>query len=483
MAAHLGLMSPSDDRSGETMATCVVTDSREARPGALFVCVPGERVDGHDFAARAVERGAAAVLASRPLPDVAAPVLLVEDTVRALGSLAALWRGKTRAKVVGVTGTAGKTSLKEALAQVLAVRGKTARNALNHNNQIGMPCTVLNTDGDEDFWVIEAGISHAGDMDELAPVIRPDLGLILNVGPGHTEGLGDRGVAWHKARLLAHLARGGLGLVSADYPDLVREAGATGAKLRFFSAGAHQVEYRADYVGPAPEAGGEDATRGLYRLWLDGVRCDAVSPFQGAYGAENSIAVAAAAHLLGLSPAEIAEGLGRAQLPPQRFNRERLGMWEIIDDTYNANPLSMRRMLETAAGQARGRAFVPVLGEMGELGAVAEAMHEELGRLLADLGPAAVFWKGGHADEVRAGLTRGGYGGPWLPVDGPESFMAAWRELAERKLDGKRGGLLFFKGSHFNRLETLLTAFREGMTTMAATEARGRKTGESGHVL
>ena len=140
-------------------------------------------------------------------------------------------------------------------------------------------------------------------------------------------------------------------------------------------------------------------------------------------------------------------------------------------------------MLETAAGQARGRAFVPVLGEMGELGAVAEAMHEELGRLLADLGPTAVFWKGGHADEVRAGLARGGYDGPWLPVDGPESFMAAWRELAERKLDGKRGGLLFFKGSHFNRLETLLTAFREGMTTMAATEARGRKTGESGHVL
>ena len=196
---------------------------------------------------------------------------------------------------------------------MLAVRGKTARNALNHNNQIGMPCTVLNTDGDEDFWVIEAGISHAGDMDELAPVIRPDLGLILNVGPGHTEGLGDRGVAWHKARLLAHLAQGGLGLVSADYPDLVREAGATGAKLRFFSAGAHEVEYRADYVGPATEAGGEDATRGLYRLWLDGVRCDAVTPFQGAYGAENSIAVAAAAHLLGLSPAEIAEGLGRAQ--------------------------------------------------------------------------------------------------------------------------------------------------------------------------
>lgn len=486
MAAHLGLTGAASPR-GEALASCVVTDSREARPGALFVCVPGERVDGHDFAAGAVERGAAAVLASRPLPDVGVPVLLVEDTVRALGRLASLWRDRTRARVVCVTGTAGKTTLKEALAQVLSVRGKTARTAKNHNNQIGMPCAVLNTDGDEDFWVMEAGISHAGDMDELASVLRPDMGLILNVGPGHTEGLGRMGVAWHKARLLAYLAEGGCGLVSADYPELTREVAALGAKLHFFSAVDERAAYHAAWLKDESAGGraGEGApARGRYRLWLHGETCDVLAPFQGAYGAENSIAVAAAAHLLGLSTAEIAEGLASARLPLQRFNRCRLGLWEVIDDTYNANPLSMRRMLDAAAGQARGRAFVPVLGEMGELGAVAEHMHEELGRHLAELAPAAVFWKGGQADAVCAGLKRGGYGGPWLTVDGPEAFMAAWKELARHGLLAKeRGGLLLFKGSRFNRLETLLTAFREGNGDMTETEARQRGKGGSGHVL
>lgn len=153
IAAHLGLPGSRDDR----LLTTAVTDSREACPGALFVCVPGSRVDGHDFAAAAVERGAGAVLAQRPLPPVGAPVLLVPDTVTALGRIAALWRSRTRARVVGITGTAGKTTLKEVLAQVLAVRGQTARNALNHNNQIGMPRAMLATDGQEDFWVLEAG--------------------------------------------------------------------------------------------------------------------------------------------------------------------------------------------------------------------------------------------------------------------------------------------------------------------------------------
>lgn len=489
IAAHLGLAALPGATGGpdDRLLTSVVTDSREVTPGALFVCVPGERVDGHDFASQAQAAGAAALLASRPLPEARVPVLLVPDTVRALGRIAALWRDRTRAKVICITGTAGKTTLKEALSQVLSVRGKTARNAMNHNNQIGMPRAVLATDGDEDFWVMEAGISHEGDMDDLATVLRPDLGVILNVGAGHTEGLGKKGVAWHKARLLAYLAPGGLGLICADYPDLVREATATGAELRFFSAAGRDVEYRGACADLASrqvkaEAEAESAPRGLYRLWLDGAWHEAVTPFRGGYGAENAIAAAAAAHLLGLSATEIASGLASAALPAQRFNQYRQGLWLLIDDTYNANPLSMRRMLEAAAEQAHGRAFVTVLGEMGELGPMAGAMHEELGRHLAKLKPAAVFWKGGHADDIRAGLTRGGYGGPWQTVDGPESFIAAWEEFVRgNRLDRQRGGVLFFKGSRSNRLEKLLAAFRdEGMAGMTA---QANKQGESGHVL
>ena len=214
------------EKTGEVCG--VVTDSRKAGPGSLFVCVPGERVDGHDFAAAAVERGAVALLAQRPLsvPDGGGevPVFVVPDSVEGLGQLARWWRDRTSALVTGVTGTAGKTTVKEVLAQVLSVRGKTARNALNLNNQIGMPLSMLAADGDEAFWVMEAGISHEGDMEALGAILRPDLALILNVGAGHTAGLGKKGVAWHKTRLLASLAGGGRALVSADYPDLAREA-------------------------------------------------------------------------------------------------------------------------------------------------------------------------------------------------------------------------------------------------------------------
>lgn len=462
IAAHLGLSALESDLA----LTVAVTDSREAAPGALFVCIPGSRVDGHDFVPAAVALGASAVLASKPLPDAGVPVLLVEDTVGALGSIAALWRDKTRAKVVGVTGTAGKTTLKEVLAQVLAVRGKTAKNALNNNNQIGMPRAMLATDGDEDFWVMEAGISHEGDMEELSAVLRPDIGVILNVGAGHTEGLGKKGVAWHKSRLLTNLAPGGIGLVCADYPDLVRDARATGAQLHFFSATGRAVEYRASYAGPAPAAADSaapvaadapDDRRGLYHLWLDGTRCVVTAPFRGEYGAENVIAVAAVAHQLGLSNAEIAQGLTQSSLPVQRFNQTRVGQWLLIDDTYNANPLSMRRMLDAAAERAAGRLFVPVLGEMLELGSQAAEEHEALGRHLADLKPSAIFWKGGHGEDIRAGLTRGGYTGPWFEVYDAAAFASEWAQLATGAFAAhKTGGVALFKGSRGNRLECLL---------------------------
>ncbi|WP_300848002.1 Mur ligase family protein, partial [uncultured Bilophila sp.] len=191
--------------------------------------------------------------------------------------------------------------------------------------------------------------SHAGDMDELGAILEPDVALILNVGPGHAAGLGDRGTAYYKARLLSYLAPGGMAVVSADYPELVREARAVHPELVFFSAAGRQVDYRASYVTPA----GED--KGLFRLWLDGVSLDVEAPFRGAFGAENVIAVAAVAHRLGLTPDEIAAGFAGALLPKQRFACSQVGRWLVIDDSYNANPLSFARMLEAAAEMAGDR--------------------------------------------------------------------------------------------------------------------------------
>ncbi len=441
----------------EILVTGVAKDNRDIVPGDLFVCIPGERVDGHDFATAAVRAGAVAVLAQRALPGMSpsVPVLRVDDTVKALGRLAAAWRTRTRAKVVGITGTAGKTTVKEVLAQVLSVQGVTERTAKNHNNQIGLPLSILHAAEDAAFWVMEAGISHSHDMEELAPVLRPDIGLILNVGAGHTAGLGGRGVAWHKAQLLTHLTPGGTGLVSGDYPELVREARAACRNLLFFSSTGRPMPYRGAYKGP-----GRDG-RGVYRLSLNGAALDVETPFRGSYGTENAVAIAAAAHLLGLSDAAIAEGFAGARLPEQRFQIHRVRGWQCIDDTYNANPLSMARMLDAAAELAAGASLICVLGEMRELGEVAETEHERLGRHLGRLRPAMVFWRGGNLAALRAGLDAEGYAGPVIPVENAAHFRKELQPL----MPGTGTGVILFKGSRSNHLEELcnvITAREEG---------------------
>lgn len=461
LAAAAGCaLAPEDDRD----MTAVATDSRAVRPGTLFVCLAGEHVDGHDYALKAQEAGATAILGTRAPQAMPAglqvPYLRAEDAVKALGRMAALWRDRCAGvKVIAVTGTAGKTTVKELLAQTLALAGKTARNAANLNNQIGLPLSLLAADGDEAFWVMEVGISHEGDMDELGEIVRPDMALILNAGAGHTEGLGARGVAWHKARLLHYVPRDGVCLISADYPDLVREARAVRGDLLYFTAEGRPLRF-------GGTSAGSEGERGRYRLNLDGRACDVLAPFRGGYGAENCIAVAAAATLLGLAPETIVRGLAGAELPAQRFVRKQVGPWRVIDDTYNANPLSMRRMLDAAAELAGGEggSFIAVLGEMRELGDLAAPEHERLGRHLAELRPDAIFWKGGQAEAVRAGLERGGYAGPFhAPADAGE-FCAL---LGSMDKGTGRGGLVLFKGSRGNALEEWLSALQD------AAEQRG----------
>ncbi len=447
-----GVVMPSDPIEG------VGTDSRAVTPKMLFACIPGERFDGHQFAGVAADAGAAAIIAERnPFSvELPIPLICVSNTVVALGKLANTWRHTLQSgtKVVSITGTAGKTTVKELLAQVLHRKGKTAKNHLNLNNQIGLPLSMLNTDGDELFWVMEAGISHPQDMDELGVILEPDIGLILNVGPGHAAGLGDKGTAWYKSRLLAHLAPGGTAVVSADYPDLVREARSVRQDLVFFSIRGLQVEYRAGYVAPIGK------NKGLFRLWLDGDSVDMEAPFRGSYGAENLIAVAAIAHQLGLSIKDIAAGMADALLPEQRFSCSCVGNWLVIDDSYNANPLSFERMLESAVemvGKRSGKLFVCVLGEMGELGQLAVEAHRALGRNVAAVGPDIVLWKGAYGEDVDAGLAAGHFAGTFSCVNSVADMFSILESCSAGY--GQAGGVILFKGSRVNRLERFVTAF------------------------
>ena len=442
-------MTPDQALSSPTGAA---VDSRAVKEGDLFFCLPGERADGHDFAWAAVRQGALAVIGTRDPFDGAedtVPVLVVRDVAEALGAIASAHRDTARGTVVGVTGTSGKTSVKETLAAVLAVAGETAKNPVNLNNQIGLPLSMLNAPWDAAYWVMEAGINRPDDMDELGTMLRPDIALILNAGAGHVEGLGDKGVAHYKARLLAHLAPNGQGVVSADYPDLVREAAVHAAHITHFSAENPDEVYYAAYDGA------EGLARGRFTLFLDGETVEVSAPFLGSYGAENVAAVGAVAHILGLTASEIAKGFAAAALPAQRFTLRETGNFLVIDDSYNANPLSMNRMLTAAAdmARARGEDLVLVLGEMGELGPESRGYHVALGQEAAALSPRAVIWKGGQGDAVGKGLSEAGYAGFFTQVADAASFTTAL------PLAVPGSGVVLFKGSRSNKLEELVAAF------------------------
>ncbi len=441
----------------------VCHDSRAVVPGSLFACIRGEKSDGHDFAAQAVRSGAAAILAERDpfggRPPV--PLLLTggKSSVKALGYAGHAWRKAFSGRVIGITGTAGKTTLKEMLAHTLTMAANgtaaVARNPLNLNTQIGLPESMLAARGDEDFWVMEAGISNPGDMDELGSMLEPDLAIILNAGAGHALGLGG-GAAYHKSRLLRYVAPGGMALVSADYPDLVRESCAVRRDIIRFSAYGADAPYRAEYLGLTPSG------RSRCRLWLDGHELEAESALSGSFAAENLIAAASAAHLLGLRDDEILSGLAAARPAVQRFNRRMLSGWTLLDDSYNANPLSCSRMIEAAAELRNGTgSLVFVMGEMLELGELAVPSHEELGRGMAGAGADAVFWLGGHGDAVYRGLMEAGFTGRFTELAAHDIFLPEFSAWEKEHPGGGRPGTVLFKGSRGNHLEKLVKAFEE----------------------
>lgn len=425
-------------------------DSRKAGSGDLFVCLPGARTDGHDFAQAAVANGAAAILAARPLPRADAPVLVVDDPEKALGRLAAFWRKRFRGAVAVITGTCGKTTTKEALAAILRRRGKTAATAGNLNNQLGLPLTILNADGDEEFWVLEAGISRPGDMEYLGAIARPDLALILNAGAGHAEGLGEKGAAWHKAQLLRFLNEGGRAIVNGDYRALAAEAARIYGDVSFFSCKDDASEYFAR-PGQGP---------GRYELRLEGNWIAAATPMRGCAGCENALAASAAAHCLGASTEQIRAGLQEMPLADRRGCQRDLGPFHIIDASYNANPLSMRAMLEEAAAASRRlqKPLVCVLGSMLELGAGASSAHRELGRELAMAAPAAVFWKGEWQEDVRIGLS-GAEQTEFAQAGAP----CETARLITGNLSFRDGAVVLVQGSRANRLDEYADALGDAL--------------------
>ncbi|MFH8343342.1 UDP-N-acetylmuramoyl-tripeptide--D-alanyl-D-alanine ligase [Streptomyces sp. NPDC018045] len=374
----------------------VVYDSREVRPGSLFAAFAGERVDGHDYAGRAVEAGAAAVLAARP---VGVPAIVVDDVVAALGALARAVVGRLGAGVVGLTGSAGKTSTKDLIGQLLGRLGPTVCPVGNLNNEIGLPVTALRADDGTKFLVLEMGARGVGHIRYLAGLIPPRIGVVLNVGSAHIGEFGGREqIAQAKGELVEALpaaAEGGVAVLNADDPYVRAMASRTKARTVFFGE-SPQADVRAEDVRLT--ALGQPA----FTLHTPSGCSDVTMRLYGEHHVSNALAAAAVAHELGMSVDEIAVALSEAgTLSRWRMEvTERADGVTVVNDAYNANPESTRAALRAlvAMGEAskdKGGRTWAVLGEMAELGGESLAEHDAVGRLVVRLNVSKLVAVGG----------------------------------------------------------------------------------------
>lgn len=359
----------------------IVSDSRRVDFGALFAALPGSQVDGHDFAPAAVQLGAVALLVNRRL-DLDVPQLVVGDVLFALGRLAALLRQRLDPVVVGITGSNGKTTVKEMVASILRPAGAVLATRGNYNNELGVPLSLFELEPSHRFAVLELGASKPGDIAYLAEIARPDVGLITNIGPAHLGGFGsEEGVARAKGEIYAALPADGHAVINADEPWTGMWAGVNraGHVLTFGSGPGCDVRVSGDEQQPVLQT-----PQGAFELRL---------ALPGAHNRLNAAAATAVALALSIGLDEIRAGLEGVKAVPGRLNFIDTSMgWTVIDDTYNANPASLYSALQVLSGM-QGTPWL-VLGDMKELGTDSPKMHREVGDAARAMGVMRLFATG-----------------------------------------------------------------------------------------
>jgi UDP-N-acetylmuramoyl-tripeptide--D-alanyl-D-alanine ligase len=437
----------------------VVTDSSKAKRGSVFVALKGERLDGHRFVRDAVQRGSGCVVVHRNLSRSAygrAAVVKVPDTLRALGDLAHYRRQAYGPKVLAITGSNGKTTTKEMLAAILeetAVRktrrGKILKTEGNFNNLVGLPLTLLRLRKTDKVAVVELGTNHPGEIERLAEIAAPDMGVITSVAAAHLEGLSSlAGVAREKGALYRKIRPGGTIAVNLDDP-WVRRLGEkfTGKKITYGQRGLVRSEaWRSN-----------DAKGIVLRLRVGRRRSRVRIHFLGEHNIMNAVGAAAMAYGFGASLSSIKRGLERAKPFPMRMEVEEWRKIRIINDAYNANPASMKAAVKTLAEiDCRGEKSA-VLGDMFELGKTSRREHFQLGKQVANAGLDRLYLLGAQASMVRKGALQGGM---------PSERIVIGKDHAEiaRRLRShvKQGDWLLFKGSRGMKMEKVLGELRGG---------------------
>ncbi|GAX91010.1 UDP-N-acetylmuramoyl-tripeptide--D-alanyl-D-alanine ligase [Effusibacillus lacus] len=385
----------------------VSTDSRKQMTGCLFVPLIGERHDAHEFLSQAVDNGAVAALwqKNRPLPEQSVGKLAfigVDDTLAALQKIAKAYRRTLRTKVVGVTGSNGKTSTKDMIAQVLSERFKVQKTQGNLNNHIGLPLMVLTLEPDTDVAVLEMGMSGRGEIALLADIAAPEIGVITNIGEAHIEFLGSReGIARAKFELIEALSPDGLALLHGDEPLLRALADRIPCLTQWFG-----FEENNDYRAVDIRSLGLEGTS----FRVEGEGLEYRLPVPGVHQVGNALAAVAVGRHLGMSVGEIASGLSKTALSAMRMEvRARPAGGYIVNDAYNASPTSMKAALKMLSDTPGTDFRVAAIGDMLELGDLAAEMHYEVGRKAGHLRIDLLVTLGQHAADIARGAEDAGF--------------------------------------------------------------------------
>lgn len=428
--------------------TDVVIDSRKVEKGNLFVAIDGENVNAHKFIPDTIEKGALCVVSHEDLGDTDYPYILVESTGQALLDIAKLYRDSFDVKVVGITGSVGKTSTKEMIASVVAQKYHVHKTLGNFNNEWGLPLSIFQMNETHEVAVLELGVNHFGEMRRLSAVATPDICVITNIGVAHLEFFKTReGILQEKSSMIQDMKNGGTIILNGD-DDLLSQMGPVkGSTPVFFGLGENS-QFRADHIKP---------------LGLKGTQCTiclpsgdeftCVIPVAGSHMVSNALAGAAVGYTLGLTPEEIKAGIENYTTIPGRNHLIQTDSLTILDDCYNANPVSTNAALDVLA-LSEGRK-VAVLGDMGELGENELDLHYQVGAYAAGKGIDLVCGIGPMSESLIRGVNDAGTSTKGLWFATKEDFLAAMDDLI------KNGDNVLVKASKYMKLPVVIEALKE----------------------
>jgi len=429
--------------------TDIVTDTRKIEPGVLFIALKGERFNGEDFAAEAADRGAAGILVSEECPEAkladisSATVLRAWDTLTAYQQLARFWRRRFTLPVIAITGSNGKTTTKDMTAAVLGSRWQVLKTQANFNNEIGLPLTLLKLTPAHQAAVVEIGMRGFGQIAALAPLAQPQIGIVTNVGETHMELLGSlENIARAKAELVEAIQPGGTVILNADNSYVAAMADKVKPGVRCLTFGLRE---KADLMGSEVRTEGQETH---FCCTIEGKPYAFTLPMVGEHNVYNALAALTAGYALGFSPADMQRGLAALEMTGMRFEYKKVKAYTVINDAYNASPMSMTAAIRTLAQVAPGRR-VAVMGDMLELGSVSVEAHRRVGQELAESGAAVLVTRGEMGEYIAAGAEAAGLRQVYR-CSSHEAAGAILREVLQP------GDTILFKGSRGMQMEKII---------------------------